>query len=70
MRTGWATVIVGMVNTKWKNGSIRNGSQHWQDMWSKDCCNILRKPDGAFLKFAEGMFKGRAARGRPRRVAA
>jgi hypothetical protein len=25
---------------------------------------VIRSPDGAFLKFAEGMFKTRAAKGR------
>jgi hypothetical protein len=31
----------------------------WQDHWRTKGCAVLRKPDGAFLKFAEGMFDAR-----------
>lgn len=35
----------------------------FQDKWRAGGCAIIRKPDAAFLKFAEGMFASRARRG-------
>jgi hypothetical protein len=43
---------------------------HFQDKWRAEGCAVIRKPDAAFLKFAEGMFKSRAARPRTARMAA
>ena len=34
----------------------------FQDKWRDAGCAVIRSPDGAFLKFAEGMFKARAVR--------
>lgn len=36
----------------------------FQDKWRAEGCQVIRSPDGAFLKFAEGMFKARARKGR------
>lgn len=36
----------------------------FQDKWRAEGCAVIRSPDGAFLKFAEGMFKARVAKGR------
>jgi len=36
----------------------------FQEKWRAEGCIVIRSPDGAFLKFAEGMFKARAANGR------
>ena len=36
----------------------------FQDKWRAEGCQIIRSPDGAFLKFAEGMFNARARKGR------
>jgi hypothetical protein len=36
----------------------------FQDKWRAAGCLVIRSPDGAFLKFAEGMFKARARKGR------
>src|SRR5208283_3760822 len=36
----------------------------FQDKWRAEGCAVIRSPDGAFLKFAEGMFKARAVKGR------
>ncbi len=36
----------------------------FQDKWRAEGCAVIRTPDGAFLKFAEGMFKARARKGR------
>ena len=36
----------------------------FQDKWRAEGCLVIRSPDGAFLKFAEGMFKARARKGR------
>ncbi|MGP7984295.1 replication initiation protein [Rhodoblastus sp.] len=36
----------------------------FQDKWRGAGCTVIRSPDGAFLKFAEGMFKARAKKGR------
>jgi hypothetical protein len=38
----------------------------FQDKWRAGGCAIIRKPDAAFLKFAENMFKARTARGKGR----
>jgi hypothetical protein len=55
---------------KWPGKDPYEVIDRWQGKWRSEGCAVLRKPDGAFLKFAEGMFKARAARGRPRKVAA
>ena len=34
-----------------------------QDKWRAEGCAVIRSPDGAFLKFAEGMYKARATKG-------
>ena len=52
---------------KWPGKDPYEVITRWQDKWRAEGCVVLRKPDGAFLKFAEGMFKARAARGRPRK---
>jgi hypothetical protein len=38
--------------------------ERFQEKWRAEGCIAIRSPDGAFLKFAEGMFKARAAKGR------
>lgn len=36
----------------------------FQGKWRDEGCAVIRSPDGAFLKFAEGMFNSRKRRGR------
>jgi hypothetical protein len=36
----------------------------FQDKWRAEGCVVIRSPDGAFLKFAEGMFRARAGKRR------
>lgn len=38
----------------------------WHDKWRASGCELLKSPDGAFLKFAEGLFKARSAKGKRR----
>lgn len=49
---------------KWPGNDPYEAIGRFQDKWRAEGCAVIRSPDGAFLKFAEGMFKIRAARGR------
>jgi hypothetical protein len=49
---------------KWPGNDPYEAIGRFQDKWRAEGCAALRSPDGAFLKFAEGMFKARAAKGR------
>ena|SRR5208282_1128556 len=46
------------------------GHRPLQDKWRAEGCAAIRSPDGAFLKFAAGMFKARAAKGQGGRLRA
>ena len=47
---------------KWPGNDPYEAIGHFQDKWRVGGCKALRSPDGAFLKFAEGMFKARATK--------
>ena len=49
---------------KWPGHDPYDVINRFQDKWRTNGCAVIRSPDGAFLKFAEGMFKARATRGR------
>ena len=49
---------------KWPGNDPYEVIGRFQDKWRAEGCAALRSPDGAFLKFAEGMFKARAEKGR------
>ncbi|MGO9005298.1 MAG: replication initiation protein [Beijerinckiaceae bacterium] len=49
---------------KWPGNDPYEVIGRFHDKWRAEGCAVLRKPDGAFLKFAEGMFKARAQKGR------
>lgn len=49
---------------KWPGNDPYEVVGRFQDKWRAEGCTAIRSPDGAFLKFAEGMFKARAAKGR------
>jgi Initiator Replication protein len=54
----------------WPGNDPYDAINRFQDKWRAGGCAIIRKPDAAFLKFAEGMFKARFARSRTARIAA
>ena len=49
---------------KWPGNDPYEAINRFQDKWRAGGCLVIRSPDGAFLKFAEGMFKSRARNGR------
>jgi hypothetical protein len=49
---------------KWPGNDPHEVISRFQDKWRDGGCAVIRSPDGAFLKFAEGMFKARAKKGR------
>jgi hypothetical protein len=49
---------------KWPGNDPHDVINRFQDKWRADGFTVIRSPDGAFLKFAEGMFKARAKKGR------
>lgn len=49
---------------KWPGNDPYEVISRFQDKWRDGGCAVIRSPDGAFLKFAEGMFKARAKKGR------
>jgi hypothetical protein len=49
---------------RWPGNDPYETIGRFQDKWRDGGHAIIRKPDAAFLKFAEGMFKARAAKGR------
>ena len=49
---------------KWPGNDPYEVISRFQDKWRDAGCATIRSPDGAFLKFAEGMFKARAKKGR------
>ena len=51
---------------KWPGNDPYEIINLFQDKWRAEGCATIRSPDGAFLKFAEGLFKARAAKGRGR----
>ena len=44
---------------KWPGVDPYGVIDKFQDKWRAEGCAVIRSPDGAFLKFAEGMFKAR-----------
>jgi hypothetical protein len=50
--------------TRWPGKDPHEAIGRFQDKWRADGFTVIRSPDGAFLKFAEGMFKARAQKGR------
>ncbi|WP_018264088.1 replication initiation protein [Methylobacterium sp. WSM2598] len=49
---------------KWPGKDPYEVVDRFQDKWRAEGCAVIRKPDAAFLKFAEGMFASRVRRGR------
>jgi len=49
---------------RWPGNDPYTVINSFQDKWRAEGCLVIRSPDGAFLKFAEGMFKSRARKGR------
>jgi hypothetical protein len=49
---------------KWPGHDPYEVIGRFQDKWRAEGCAVIRSPDGAFLKFAEGMFNARAAKRR------
>ncbi len=49
---------------QWPGNDPYDAIGRFQDKWRAGGCAIIRRPDAAFLKFAEGMFRARAAKGR------
>jgi hypothetical protein len=49
---------------KWPGHDPYEVIGRFQDKWRDAGCAVIRSPDGAFLKFSEGMFKARAHKGR------
>lgn len=45
---------------RWPGNDPYEVISRFQDKWRAEGCTIIRKPDAAFLKFAEGMFRARA----------
>jgi hypothetical protein len=60
-------VALDAFRLKWPGHDPYDVLGRFQDKWRAEGCVVIRKPDAAFLKFAEGMFKQRASR--PRRTA-
>lgn len=54
---------------KWPGNDPYEAIGRFQDKWRAEGCAVIRSPDGAFLKFAEGMFKARAAKGQGKAAA-
>ena len=52
---------------KWPGSDPYEALNRFQDKWRAEGCAVIRKPDAAFLKFAEGMMRSR--KDRPRRAA-
>jgi hypothetical protein len=50
--------------SKWPGVDPYEVINRFQDKWRAEGCHVIRSADGAFLKFAEGMFKARARNGR------
>jgi hypothetical protein len=50
--------------SKWPGHDPYEVVGRFQDKWRAEGCAVIRSPDGAFLKFAEGMFNARAAKRR------
>ena len=48
--------------SKWPGHDPYEAIGRFQDKWRTEGCAVIRSPDGAFLKFTEGMFKSRARR--------
>ena len=48
---------------KWPGNDPYEVISRFQDKWRDAGCAVIRSPDSAFLKFAEGMFKARAKKG-------
>ncbi len=52
---------------KWPGADPYEAINRFQDKWRNEGCAVIRKPDAAFMKFAEGMMRSRAQR--PHRAA-
>jgi len=55
--------------SKWPGNDPYEVIGRFQDKWRAEGCAAIRSSDGAFLKFAEGMFRARAAKGKGRAAA-
>ena len=53
-------VAIESFRGKWPGHDPYAVINSFQDKWRTEGCATIRSPDGAFLKFAEGMFKSRA----------
>jgi hypothetical protein len=49
---------------RWAGNDPYEVISKFQDKWRAEGCAVIRSPDGAFLKFAEGMFRARATKRR------
>ena len=47
---------------RWPGSDPYDAIGRFQDKWRAGGCAVIRKPDAAFLKFAEGMFRSRTKR--------
>jgi hypothetical protein len=59
-----SSIAIDAFRDKWPGHDPYDVIDRFQDKWRGEGCAVIRKPDGAFLKFAEGMFKSRATRPR------
>jgi Initiator Replication protein len=50
--------------SKWPGHDPYDVINRFQEAWRAKGCELIKSPDGAFLKFAEGMFNARAAKRR------
>ncbi len=57
-------VAIETFRDKWPGQDPYDVINRFQDKWRNEGCVVICSPDGAFLKFAEGMFKARARKGR------
>jgi hypothetical protein len=57
-------VAIETFRARWPGNDPYEVIGRFQDKWRDGGHAVIRKPDAAFLKFAEGMFKSRARKGR------
>ena len=57
-------VAIDTFRDRWPGNDPYEAIGRFQDKWRAEGCAVIRSPDGAFLKFAEGMFRARARKDR------
>jgi hypothetical protein len=57
-------VAIDTFRERWPGNDPYEAIGRFQDKWRAEGCAVIRSPDGAFLKFAEGMFRARAGKDR------